>query len=435
VMGSLFVAKRMGMENLISFDMGGTTAKACIVEHGRVTLATEYEVGAGLNVGHRLLRGGGYVVRVPILDIAEVGAGGGSIAWIAPGGILKVGPQSAGASPGPVCYGQGGTEPTVTDANVVLGYLNPAYLAGGALKLNAEAARRAVVEQIAQPLGLDPVEAAYGIHRIANAMMVRALRAVSIERGRDPRKFPLFAFGGSGPVHAAHLAQEMEMSRIVVPQAPGLFSSFGLLFSDLEHHYVQTFWHRFTEEAVDDANRALAAMATDARRDLAREGYGDGRVVIQAMADLRYVGQNSELSIHLPSETLERAGLAALREAFESEHETTYGYRSPKEPVQFVNLRLVARGLEERRSRVPGVPAASGRSASLPSGPSRRPAFFGPALGWVETAVIGRERLGSGWEAGPLIIEEYDSATVVPPGCRVARDEWGNILVDVAKTP
>jgi len=433
VMGSLFVARRIGMDNLISFDMGGTTAKACIVEGGRVTLATEYEVGAGLNVGHRLLKGGGYLVRVPILDIAEVGAGGGSIAWIAPGGILKVGPQSAGASPGPVSYGQGGTEPTVTDANVVLGYLNPAYLAGGALKLNADAARHAVTESIARPLGLDPVEAAYGIHRIANAMMVRALRAVSIERGRDPRKFPLFAFGGSGPVHAAHLAQETEMSRVVVPQAPGLFSSFGLLFSDLEHHYVQTFWHRFTEEAVDEANRALTVMVTDARRDLAREGYGDGRVGIQAMADLRYVGQNSELSIPLRGETLEPAGLTPLREAFESEHETTYGYRSPKEPVQFVNLRVVARGLQEGASRLAGLPAAAGRSASLAAGPSRRPAYFGPALGWVETAVIGRGELGRGPEPGPLIIEEYDSTTVVPPGCRASRDEWGNVLVEVGK--
>jgi len=435
VMGSLFVARRIGMDNLISFDMGGTTAKACIVENGRVTLASEYEVGAGLNVGHRLLRGGGYVVRVPIIDIAEVGAGGGSIAWIAPGGILKVGPQSAGASPGPVSYGQGGTEPTVTDANVALGYLNPDHLAGGAIKLNPEAARRAVTERVAGPLGLDPVEAAYGIHRIANAMMVRALRAVTIERGRDPRKFPLFAFGGSGPVHAVHLAQEMEMIGVVVPQAPGLFSSFGLLFSELEHHYVQTFWHRFGEPVVPAANQSLAQMVADARRDLAREGYRDGRVGIQAVADLRYVGQNSELSIPLPGETLEAAGLSALREAFEREHETTYGYRSAKEPIQFVNLRLVARGLRAGASALERLPAAAAPTPSSPAGPSRRAAYFGPGLGWLETPVIGRETLGAGVEAGPLIVEEYDSTTIVPPGCRVSRDAWGNILVEVAKTP
>jgi len=429
VIGTLFVARQIGMENLISFDMGGTTAKACIVEKGQVTKATEYEVGAGLNVGHRLLRGGGHLVRVPILDIAEVGAGGGSIAWIAEGGLLKVGPQSAGASPGPVSYDRGGTAPTVTDANVALGYLNPDSLAGGTLPLDAEAARRALHDRIARPLGLDLMEAAYGIHRISNAAMVRALRAVSIERGRDPRLFALFAFGGSGPVHAAHLAQEMEMGQIVVPPAPGLFSSFGLLFSELEHHYVRTFWRKFSEVTAEEVNQLLAQMAAEAYRELEREGYSEEVVRVEVAADIRYVGQNSDLGIPLPDGSLKLDSLAALREAFEAEHETTYGYRSPEGPVQFVNLRVVARGLRETHRSFQGLTL----SAPASSRALGRPAYFGPALGWMDTPVVGRAGLDAAFRDGPVIIEEYDSTTVVPPRCRVRRDEWGNIVVETRK--
>ena len=434
VMGTLFMARHIGMEDLISFDMGGTTAKTCIIEKGQVTKATEYEVGAGLNVGHRLLRGGGYLVRVPILDIAEVGAGGGSIAWIAAGGILKVGPQSAGASPGPVCYNRGGIDPTVTDANVVLGYLNPNHLAGGTLSLNAEAARRALQEQIAAPLGLDLVEAAYGIHRISNATMVRAVRAVSVERGRDPRKFTLSAFGGSGPVHAAHLAQEMEIAQVVVPPAPGLFSSFGLLFSDLEHHYVQTFWKKFTEVTADDVNQALARMARKAFQELDREGYSRERTRVQAIADIRYVGQNSDLGIALSDGSLHLDSLAALREAFEQEHEITYGYRSPGGPVQFVNLRLVARGLLEKPHVFEGISLSQNRSSSASTGAHQRPVYFGPALGWVETPVVGRGQLDAGFQEGPFIIEEYDSTTVVPPRCKVKKDKWDNIVMEIHRS-
>jgi len=263
--------------------------------------------------------------------------------------------------------------------------------------------------------------------------MVRALRAVSIERGRDPRLFALFAFGGSGPVHAAHLAQEMEMGRVVVPPAPGLFSSFGLLFSKLEHHYVRTFWRKFSEVALEEVNGALAQMVVEAHRELEREGYSEERVRVEATADIRYVGQNSDLGIPVPGGSLKLDSLAALREAFELEHETTYGYRSPEGPVQFVNLRIVARALRETAGGFHGLALSADRSAEVASGAASRAAYFGPALGWTDTPVVGRSGLDTIFRDGPVIIEEYDSTTVVPPRCRVRRDEWGNIVVETRR--
>jgi N-methylhydantoinase A len=236
VVGAQALAHRIGLGKLVTFDMGGTTAKASLVEDGAISRATEYQVGGGIMHGSRLLTGAGYLLRVPAIDLAEVGAGGGSIVWIDAGGALQVGPRSAGASPGPLCYDLGGTEPTVTDANVILGYLNPAALAGGAVKLNARLAHELFQNRIAARMGMSLEEAAHGAHLIAASNMMRAIKAVSSERGRDPREYVLFAFGGNGPLFAAGMARALEMSRVVVPPAPGLFSAFGLLYSEVEHH-------------------------------------------------------------------------------------------------------------------------------------------------------------------------------------------------------
>ncbi len=248
VVGAQALARRIGLGKLITFDMGGTTAKASIVEDGEVSRAAEYQVGGGIMHGSRLLTGAGYLLRVPAIDLAEVGAGGGSLVWIDPGGALQVGPQSAGAVPGPLCYDMGGIEPTITDANVILGYLSPTRLAGGAVKLNAARAHEIFEDKVARRIGMPLVEAAHGAHVIAASNMMRAIRAVSSERGRDPREYALFAFGGNGPVFAAEIAEQLEMRRIVVPPAPGLFSSFGLLYADVEHHNVRT-WRRLVVEA------------------------------------------------------------------------------------------------------------------------------------------------------------------------------------------
>jgi N-methylhydantoinase A len=429
IMGAVTIAREAGIGNAICFDMGGTTAKASAIEGGRVSYARECEVGAEVNAAHRLLGGGGYLVRSPILDIAEVGAGGGSIARIAEGGMLKVGPQSASSVPGPVCYGRGGTEPTVTDANVVLGYLNPSSLAGGSIPIDAEAARRAIQNRIAAPLSIDVIEAAFGIHRIANAAMVRAVRTISIEHGRDPRKFTLLAFGGGGPVHGAHLAQTLEITRMIVPPVPGLFSALGLLCSPQEHHYARTFWRRFSDVTPAEAHAVLQSLIEEARGDLAAEGFPSELVSLKAFADIRYSSQNSELSIPVGSDSSTELDFRALRSAFEAEHEVQYGYRSP-EALQFTSLRIVARGLRgvEPKWHAPRIWTGSSgaRQAAM------RAIYFGPARGWIETPIVTRDALDGAPQSGPLAIEEYDSTTIVPPGCRANKDAWGNIVVELA---
>jgi N-methylhydantoinase A len=418
---------RAGLPNLISFDMGGTTAKASMIEGGKVGHTTEFEVGAGISLSSRLVKGGGHALKLPVLDIAEVGAGGGSVVWLDRGGALKVGPRSAGAAPGPACYGLGGTEPTITDANVVLGYINPRGVAGGAVPLDAGLAERALRDRVAAPLGMDLLAAARGVYTLANASMIRALKAVSTYRGRDPRDFALLAFGGSGPVHAAAMARFLGMRRVVVPPAPGLFSATGLLQAEREQDFVQTFFAPLAGLDPAALTAAYDALEARARAALAEEGVGEAAVACDRAADLRYVGQAYELTVGLPAGELAPADLAALGERFGREHERTYGHRADDEPVEVVNLRLVARvATGERPAPRPPVGAARG------AGGERR-ASFGPEGGLLSTPILARADLTGAPLPGPLIVEEYDSTTVVPPGCAARRDEWGNIVIEVGE--
>jgi N-methylhydantoinase A len=431
VMGALTLGRQMGIGNIITLDIGGTTAKTSLIEHGELTRSPEYEVGGGMSMGHRLLKGGGYLLRVPSVDIAEVGAGGGSLAWVDRGGSLHVGPQSAGASPGPACYDLGGESATLTDANVVLGYLNPEALAGGRLRLNPSLAEQVIAEQVARPLDVEVVDAAWAVHRLADATMVRALRTVSTERGRDPRLFTLFAFGGKGPAHAIGIAQALQISRVVIPPVPGLFSSLALLFSEVEHHFSQTFFHTAAELDPDELQPVLARLQHQAQEQLQTDGYSTAQSHLSYFADMRYAGQNSELTIPLQAEHLTVQALAQLQEAFAQEHERMYGYRSDGEPVQLMGLRVVARGLADA-TRVPELlriadtmlPSDAGQTVS-------RRAYFGPQHGWIDTPVMSRQALGQAPIAGPIIVEEYDATTVVPPGCRATLDRWSNIHVVV----
>jgi N-methylhydantoinase A len=425
VVGAQALARRLGLGKLITFDMGGTTAKASIVEDGEVSRAAEYQVGGGIMHGSRLLTGAGYLLRVPAIDLAEVGAGGGSLVWIDPGGSLQVGPRSAGALPGPVCYDLGGAEPTITDANVILGYLNPTGLAGGAVRLEAARAHEVFEEKVARPLGMPLVEAAHGAHLIAASNMMRAIRAVSSERGRDCREYALFAFGGNGPVFAAGMAQQLEMRRIVVPPAPGLFSSFGLLYADVEHHHVRT-WRQLVREADPGAlGGILARMETEARAQL--EGEGFAQVRLRRSADCRYQGQSFELTVPVDDGRITAAALAALAEAFGHEHERTYGHRAgTDEPVEIVSLRVVAQGLSDR----PRVPATVRTDRPRASGPGTRRVYFGPTLGWRDTPILDRPDLATP-RLGPLIVEEYDATCVLPPGARASLDAYGNIAIEL----
>ena len=426
VVGAQALARAKELPKIITFDMGGTTAKVSIVEDGEVTRAAEYLVGAGMVIGSRLLTGAGYTLKVPAIDLAEVGAGGGSLIAIDAGGALKVGPESAGALPVPVCYDQGGTIPTVTDANLVLGYINPEQLVGGAVKLNAEKARRVFEERVARPLGMSADRAAYGAHQIAASNMIRAIKAVSSERGRDPREYVLVAFGGNGPLFAPALAEALGIGRIVVPPAPGLFSSFGLLHAEVEHHYVRTYRARTRQVAGGQLDRVFAELEAEARAQLAVDGFGPAAMQLARSADLRYQGQSFELTVAIEPGPLDGPAIARLDEAFAREHERTYGHRAgPQEPVELIALRLVARGVPA----APRVPdrVVHDREHGSEVAAARR-AYFGRERRWLETLVIRRADLAGG-RPGPLIVEEYDATGLVPPGWHATLGEAGNILL------
>jgi len=419
VVGAQALARAKNLPKIISFDMGGTTAKASMVEDGEVTRAQEYSVGAGIMVGSRLLTGAGYALKVPAIDLAEVGAGGGSLVWIDPAGALQVGPESAGAAPGPVCYDKGGEIPTVTDANLLLGYINPAYLVGGALKLNAEKPRRVFAEKIATPMGLTLEKAAHGAHLIAASNMIRAIKAVSSERGRDPREFALFAFGGNGPVFACGMAAALGMKRIVVPPSAGLFSSFGLLYADVEHHYSRTFRRLLRRSDPREIEGAWEALARQAREQLAAEGFVSEKAKIRRSAALHYHGQTYELTVPLPDGPID---FGALEEAFGREHEKTYGHRAgADEPVELVSIQVVGQGLRDG----PSVPERVRASRAEPTPPPARRAYFGS---WIETPVMRRSDLSRA-KKGPLIVEEYDATCVIPPGACAELDAGGNIVI------
>jgi len=426
VVGAQALARAKQFSSIITFDMGGTTAKAAIVEHGEVTRSHEYAVGAGIVIGSRLLTGAGYTLKVPAIDLAEVGAGGGSHVWIDAGGALQVGPHSAGAEPGPVCYDKGGDVPTLTDANVLLGYINPQALVGGALRLDADKARVAFAKKVAKPLGMTIERAAYGAFEIAASNMIRAIKAVSTERGRDPRDFALFAFGGNGPLFAAAMASALGIARVVVPPSAGLFSSFGLLYADLEHHYSRTLRRLLRGTDLAEIGAAWDALANEAQGQLAAEGFAGTRARIKRSAALHYRGQTFELVVPVPDGRIDDKMVAALETAFAEEHERTYGHRAgPDEPVELVSIQVVGRGLREH-----GMPEhiRSDRPEPAPTPPRR--AWFGAPHGWIDTPVLRRSDLAGG-RTGPLIVEEYDATCLVPPAARADLDEVGNIVIAI----
>ena len=428
VVGAQALARAKNLKKIITFDMGGTTAKASMVEEGEIARAQEYAVGAGIMIGSRLLTGAGYTLKVPAIDLAEVGAGGGSHVWIDAGGALQAGPESAGAFPGPVCYDKGGEVPTITDANVLLGYINPGHLVGGALRLDADKARAVFEQKIAKPLNMALERAAYGAHLIAASNMIRAIKAVSTERGRDPREFALFAFGGNGPLFAAGMAAALGISRVVVPPSAGLFSSFGLLYADVEHHYARTFrrlLRRADLEEIDTAWNALARQATD---QLAIEGFTGASARLKRSASLHYKGQSYDLTVTVPDGPIDADMVKHLEEAFGQEHEKTYGHRAgPDEPVELVAIQVVGSGLREGGA----VPQQVKSSRAEPGAQASRRAYFGDTHGWRDTPVLSRADL-SGGRTGPIIIDEYDTTCVVPPGARAELDGAGNIVITLA---
>ncbi|GGP19113.1 hypothetical protein GCM10007981_01480 [Thermocladium modestius] len=406
VLASGFLASRLGLENVITFDMGGTTAKAGAIVGGKPDVSYEFEA-AGRTHSGRSIKGSGYAVRFPFIDLAEVSAGGGTIAWIDEAGSLRVGPASAGADPGPAAYGRGGTDPTVTDANIALGRLSGEYLLGGAMRIRGELAIKALDERIGRRLGIDAIEAAVGVIRLINNSMARAISIISVERGRDPRDFSMIAFGGAGPVHACDLAEEMGIKEVIVPEHPGLFSAYGLLTVDVTRVFTASALGRNLEEVFSELrDRAVGEMKA--------EGFHD--VELEELVDMRYRGQSFEITVNY------RGGGTGLREAFEAEHRRLYGYFSP-DPVEAVAAKVVA------RAKVPKLELMSRARRGGDAEPrSRRRAYL--AGEFVDAPIYERERLPPGFQgSGPAVVEGYDSTVVVNGGWRWEVDEYLDLVL------
>jgi len=407
-----------GHRDLVAFDMGGTTAKLALIENGRPFTTTAFEL-------HRVNNapGSGLPMNIQAIDLVEIGAGGGSIARAALG-VIAVGPESASSVPGPVCYGRGGEEPTVTDANLVLGYLNAQSFAGGTMRLQLGAAARAIEERIARPLGLPVEAAAWGIHAIVNTNMELATRVVSIERGRDPRDLTLVAFGGSGPVHGCRLAQALGIPRVILPAAAGVTAAIGLLAAEVRFDVARTYHRRLDEVDLDRLTAIYDEMTAQAVA-VVRDSAGEGQIQIVRSADARYVGQGYELNVPVPAGGCDAASLARVREAFDEIYAARYGYADARAPVEVVTWKLSAVAGSPRiaLAKTPPRSGEGGRKGV-------RRAYFPEARGYLECPIYDRYALPAGLAlTGPAIVEERESTTVLPPGVEATVDEYANLLV------
>ena len=407
-------ARERGDSRLLSFDMGGTTAKACVIDGGAPLVACELEVARA----DRFKKGSGLPIRVPVIEMIEIGAGGGSIARVDRMGLLKVGPDSAGADPGPACYNLGGRQPTVTDADLLLGYLDAEFFLGGRMRLDRAAAERAVSEHVARPLGLDPTAAAWGIHRVVNENMAAAARIHGIERGRDLRAYPLFAFGGAGPVHCWQVARILRVPRILLPFGAGAMSAWGLLAAPLAFDFVRTVRARLDAADWDALTRLFVEMEDEGRELLARAGVAAGDTRVSRIAEMRYVGQGHEVEAPMPTGRLSPASLPAITASFEDAYRALYHRLPQGVPIEALNWRVTVSGPPPRLAFGGGA----GPRATADAVKTSRRAWFAEAAGWIDTPVYDRYALGSGATfAGPAIVEERESTAVIGPGasCRV----------------
>jgi N-methylhydantoinase A len=412
VIGGAGLGRQLKVPDVITFDMGGTSTDVCLIRDGEPAQKSERQMG-------------GFPVRTRTLDIHTIGAGGGSIAWVDAGGLLKVGPQSAGAYPGPAAYGRGGTQATVTDANVVLGRLNPRTLLGGRMAMHADKAR-AAIDDLAARLSVDPLQAAAGVLEIINVNMMGAVRVISIEQGVDPRAFTLVAFGGAGPLHAADVAAGMGMPRVLVPPRPGLLSALGLLHADVRGDFSLTRILRAVPESLSAVNRGYAELQARGSAWLAGEGEKQGDFAW--FVDLRYSGQNSVLILGIAAGRLDASTLKTLTAAFHRRHKVHYGYDMPAQPVEIVNLRLTVTA----KKRTPPPERAGGARGALRAALLERRKTWFPGRGYLATPVYDRDRLPANAAlSGPAIIEQMDTTTVVPPGARVKCDRLGYLHMEL----
>src|SRR6516165_10433642 len=416
VVGAQAVGKAAGFENLITFDMGGTSTDVALLKNGEPRLASEATVH-------------GYPVKAPMLDIHTVGAGGGSIAFVDSGGLLKVGPRSAGADPGPVCYGRGNPEPTVTDANIVLQTLNPVHLLGGRMAVRRDLAKEAI-GRLADKLGLSPIETAQGIISVVTANMARAIRVISVQRGHDPRDYTLVAFGGAGPLHAARLARELDIRRILVPRSPGILCAMGLLLTDLRADFAATRLAPLARETLHHIETAFAALDRQAEAWFAQEHIdAEARRLVRTV-DMRYAGQNYELAVLVPEGPVTAATVDLLAQGFADAHERMYGFVAEGEPVQLVTFRVEAIGLV-RKATLKAEPLASEDATNAIR--EHRQVWIAEEGRSVSCPIYERDRLKAGNNfAGPAIVEQMDATTFILPGMTARVDVFSNLILEAA---
>jgi N-methylhydantoinase A len=422
-LAAAFYGRATDFPEVLSFDMGGTTAKACLIEGGEPLRSNEFEVARV----YRFKKGSGLPVKVSVIEMIEIGAGGGSIASIGPLGLPKVGPRSAGSEPGPACYGRGGSEPTVTDADLILGYLDPDFFLGGKMRLDREAALRAIEEKIAHPLGLDTVEAAWGIHQVVNENMANAARVHAIERGKDPRAYPLFAFGGAGPVHGYRVARALGVPGVIAPLGAGATSAFGFLCAPLSFDFVRSLYGRLHELDWLGANEALEEMEAEGRDLLRASGVADGDVRVRRVCEMRYVGQGHEVTVELPDGPLGPDDADRLTTLYRKEYRRLYSREGPDVPLEAITWRL------EVSSPRPRIRLDSGdEKSSSPSEAQKgeREIYLPEEESFFAVPVYDRYLLGAGAVLdGPAVVEERESTVVVGPGSRAEIDAARNLVV------
>jgi N-methylhydantoinase A len=412
IMATSGVGTRLGLGDLIACDMGGTSFEACLLPGSEPAFTNLEELEYGVPIA------------LTMVDARAIGAGGGSLAWVDAAGILKVGPRSAGADPGPACYGRGGTQATVTDANVVLGRLAPEFLLAGDLELDVAAAER-VIDELAETLGLSRDRVAQGIVDVTNSNMAQALRLVSTDRGYDPRGATLVAYGGAGPLHACELARALQMPQVLIPLYPGAFSAFGALLADTRFDYTQTRWMRMSHLDVDAVADVFGALEVRAASDFRSEGFAEVPRLVRSI-DMRYVGQNWELSVAMPGGALTSEDFASAATLFEQEHERFYGYSIPGEELEMLTFNVAAVGTRHA-VELPKIP-----QGDTPAPVVTRPVTFGVGDGPVQTPVYRRSDFGAGAEiAGPAVIGQVDATTLLPPGSSARVDEYGNLMITV----
>jgi N-methylhydantoinase A len=414
----------LGHKDLLSFDMGGTTAKACVIADGEPLVSPEFEVDRR----YHFKKGSGLPIKVPVIEMIEIGTGGGSIARVDALRRLLVGPESAGARPGPVAYGLGGTEPTVTDADLVLGYLDPGFFLGGHMRLDREAARRAIAERVGQPLGLDPVDAAWGVHQLANESMASAARIHAIERGKDVERFPIFAFGGAGPVHAFGVARILRSPSVIYPLGAGVMSAVGFLVAPLSFDFVRTLPGTLDGLDWDGVARLVADMEAEGRAVLGGTIPAD-RIRFRRFADMRYRKQGYEIRVPIPGGPLGPSRRDEIRGSFEATYRAIYGHTVRDAPVEVVSWRVVAQG-PRPTLRLPTSPGSGGDPRAAQKG--TRPVYLPDARGYADVLVYDRYALGAGVELkGPAVIEERESTVVVNAAARIRVDDASNVIVEV----